>query len=69
MISHAGVKRLVTIAAWLMVLGLLALVFFVPMAAAIIFLIAVGVLFAMNLKTEGKWKAIRTALWQLFTGW
>jgi hypothetical protein len=69
MISHAGIKRLATIAAWLMALGFLALVFFVPVAAAIIFLIIVAVLFAMNWKTEGKWKAIKIALWQLLTGW
>jgi hypothetical protein len=69
MISQADVKRLATIAAWLVVLGLLAIVFFVPLAAAIIFLIAVAGIFAMNLKTQGKWKAIRTALWQLLTDW
>jgi hypothetical protein len=52
-----------------MALGLLALVFFVPLAAAIIFLSAVALLFAMNWKREGKWRAVRTALWQLLTGW
>ena len=69
MIVHAGARRLTTIVAWLMALGLVALVFFAPIAAALIFLIAVAVIFAMNWKTEGKWKAVRTALWQLLTGW
>ena len=35
----------------------------------LLFLIAVAVIFAMNWKTEGKWKAVRTAVWQLLTGW
>ena len=69
MITHFGARRLITIVAWLMALGLVALVFFVPIAGVIIFLIAVAVIFAMNWKTHGKWKAARTALWQLLTGW
>jgi hypothetical protein len=52
MITHAAAKRLIPIVAWLMALGLVALVFFVPIAGVIIFLIAVAVIFAMNWKTN-----------------
>ena len=69
MIAHAGARRLATIVSWLMALGLVALVFFVSIVAAILFLFLVAVIFAVNWKTEGKWKAVRTALWQLLTGW
>jgi hypothetical protein len=69
MFAHAGVRRLATILAWLLAIGLAVFVFFVPIVAAAGFLIAVTVIFAMNWKTEGKWKAVRTALWQLLTGW
>jgi hypothetical protein len=69
MIAHGRAGRLATILAWLIVPGLLALVFFVPIAAAAIFLIPVAMVLVVNWNTQGKWKALRTALWQLFTGW
>lgn len=53
----------------LLLIVLVGLFAYVPVVAAAVFILLSAVIFALNWQSEGKWGAIKDAVWSLLTKW